>query len=52
MPIVVLLFMNICAPDYVAPLYETWAGRLIMTIVLAANIGIFGMIQKITSVQV
>lgn len=52
MPIVVLLFMNICAPDYVAPLYETWAGRLIMTIVLAANIGIFGMIQKITNVQV
>lgn len=52
MPIIVLLFMNICAADYVAPMYETWAGRIIMTIVLAANIGIYGMIRKITSVQV
>ncbi len=52
MPIIVLLFMNICASDYVAPLYDTWAGRIIMTVVLAANIGIYGMIQKITNVQV
>lgn len=52
MPIVVLLFMNICASDYVAPLYTTWAGKIIMTVVLAANIGIYGMIQRITSVQI
>lgn len=52
MPVVVLLFMNICAPDYVAPLYDTWAGRVIMTVVLAGNIGIYGMIRKITNVQV
>ena len=52
MPIIVLLFMNICAADYVAPLYATWAGRIIMTVVLAANIGIYGMIRKITNVQV
>lgn len=52
MPIVVLLFMNLCAADYVSPLYETWAGRIIMTVVLAANIGIYGMIRNITNVQV
>ena len=52
MPVVVILFLNMCAPDYIAPLYETLVGRLIMTSVVAANIGIYGMIQKITSVQV
>lgn len=52
MPIVVLLFMNIFAGDYVAPLYNSWAGRIIMTVVLAANIGIYGMIQKITNIQI
>lgn len=52
MPVVVILFLNLCAPDYIAPLYETLVGRLIMTTVIAANVGIFGMIQKITNVQV
>lgn len=52
MPVVVILFLNLCAPDYIAPLYETIVGRLIMTTVIAANVGIFGMIQKITNVQV
>lgn len=52
MPIIVILFLNICAPDYIAPLYETITGRLIMTSVIAINIGIYGMIQKIVSVQV
>lgn len=52
MPVVVILFLNLCAPDYIAPLYETLVGRIIMTSVLVANIGIYGMIQKITNVQV
>ncbi|MBQ0040558.1 MAG: hypothetical protein KBS56_00775 [Clostridiales bacterium] len=52
MPVVVILFLNLCAPDYIAPLYETIVGRIIMTSVIAANVGIFGMIQKITNVQV
>ena len=52
MPVVVILFLNLCAPDYIAPMYETLVGRLIMTSVIAANIGIYAMIRKITSVQV
>lgn len=52
MPVVIILFLNLCAPDYIAPLYETLVGRFIMTSVAAANIGIYGMIQKITNVQV
>ena len=52
MPVVVILFLNLCAPDYIGPMYETLVGRLIMTSVIAANIGIYAMIRKITSVQV
>lgn len=52
MPIIVILFLNICAPDYIAPLYESIAGRIIMTLVLVSNIGIFGMIRKVTSVEI
>ena len=52
MPAVIILFLNLTAPDYIAPLYETAAGRIIMTAVLASNIGIYAMIQRITDVEV
>lgn len=52
MPAAIILFLNLTAPDYIAPLYETVAGRVIMTIVLASNIGIYGMIQRITDVEI
>lgn len=52
MPVVIILFLNITAPDYIAPLYETIAGRIIMTAVLASNIGIYAMIQRITNVEI
>lgn len=52
MPAMIILFLNICAPDYIAPLYETAAGRLIMTLVCVSNIGIYGLIQKITEIEV
>lgn len=52
MPIIVILFLNLCAPDYIAPLYESITGRIIMTVVFASNIGIFGMIKKVTSVEI
>ena len=52
MPAVIILFLNLTAPDYIAPLYETAAGRIIMTSVLAANIGIYAMIQRITNVEI
>ncbi len=52
MPALIILFLNLTAPDYIAPLYETVAGRIIMTAVLASNIGIYAMIQRITNVEV
>ena len=52
MPALIILFLNLTAPDYIAPLYESVAGRLIMTAVLASNIGIYAMIQRITNVEI
>ncbi len=52
MPALIILFLNLTAPDYISPLYETAAGRIIMTAVLASNIGIYAMIQRITNVEV
>ena len=52
MPVIIILFLNITAPDYIAPLYETAAGRIIMTTVCASSIGIYAMIQKIVSVEI
>lgn len=52
MPALIILFLNLTAPDYIAPLYETIAGRIIMTAVLAANIGIYALIQRITNVEI
>lgn len=31
MPLLILLFLRLTAPDYIAPLYETGAGRVLMT---------------------
>ena len=52
MPVAVILFLNIFAPDYIAPLYETIAGRLLMTIVVAGAVGIYSMIQKIVRIEI
>lgn len=52
MPVIVILFLNLCAPDYIAPLYETLAGRLIMTCVIASNAGIYSLIQRIARIEI
>lgn len=52
MPVVVILFLNLCAPDYIAPMYESVAGRILMTIIIATHVAIFGMIQKIITVEI
>lgn len=52
MPVLIILFLNLTAPDYIAPLYETIAGRIIMTIVACSTVAIYSMIQKITKVEV
>ncbi len=52
MPVLIILFLNIVAPDYIAPLYETLAGRIIMTFVAVSVIVIYSIIQKITKVEI
>ena len=52
MPALVMLFLNLFAPDYIAPMYETLAGRLIMSMCALGTGGVYMMIQKITRVNV
>ncbi|HHW95585.1 MAG TPA: hypothetical protein GX736_06655 [Mogibacterium sp.] len=52
MPYLVILFLNLSAPDYIAPLYETFAGRIIMTVVFVSSIGIYGIIRKVIQVDI
>ena len=52
MPVAVILFLNIFSPDYISPLYETIAGRLIMTAVVAGAAGILSMIQRIIKIDI
>ena len=52
MPVAVILFLNVFAPDYIAPLYETIAGRIIMTAVVAGAAGIYMLIQKIVKIDI
>ena len=52
MPFVVILFLNLFSPEYIAPLYESISGRMIMTMVVAADILIYSVMQKITDVQI
>ncbi len=51
-PILVIVFLNLTSPDYIAPLYETFRGRLIMTATIASNIGIYEWIQRIVKVKI
>ena len=52
MPVIVILFLNLCAPDYIAPLYETLIGRVIMTGVIISTAGIYSLIQKIVKIDI
>lgn len=52
MPFVVILFLNLFSPEYIAPLYENISGRMIMTMVVATDILIYSVMQKITDIQI
>ena len=52
MPALVLIFLNLFAPDYIAPMYESLTGRLIMSITAASVAGVYVMIRKITRVEI
>lgn len=52
MPFAVILFLNLFAPEYIAPLYESFSGRVIMTLVVASDIFIYSVMQKITDIDI
>ncbi|MBR2673905.1 MAG: hypothetical protein IKE52_00380 [Mogibacterium sp.] len=52
MPALVLIFLNLFAPDYIAPMYESLAGRLIMSMTAVGTAAVYMMIRKITSVEI
>ncbi|MBQ0005549.1 MAG: hypothetical protein KBS68_06795 [Clostridiales bacterium] len=52
MPAIIILFLNLSSPDYIDPLYTTIAGRLIMTGVIGAVIGIYGLVKRITDIDI
>jgi len=52
MPVVVIIFMNLLARDYIDPLYMTFSGRVVMTVVIAANIFVYKIIRNITKIEI
>ncbi|MDO4745622.1 MAG: hypothetical protein Q4B18_03605 [Bacillota bacterium] len=52
MPMLMLLALNICSYSYIEPLYETTAGRLIMTAALAATVYGMYLMEKISQIKV
>ncbi len=52
MPVTLIVFLGAVSPEYIMPLYETAAGRIIMTAVLAVMTAAYRMIERITSIEV
>ncbi len=52
MPMAVLLFLNICAADYINVLYINLKGNIIMTIVLISYLLVYKLVDNITSMKV
>lgn len=52
MPVIVILFLNLFAPDYIAPMYESLAGRMIMSLCAFGTAAVYVMIRKISSVDI
>lgn len=51
-PIVIISFLNISSPSYLAPLYSTWFGRIVMTMCLLGFIGAICWMIKLTEDKV
>ena len=51
-PIIIILFLNVASPSYLAPLYETILGRIVMSICLLGFIGAIVWMIKLTEDKV
>ena len=52
MPFILLLFLKICSPSYLLPMYETLQGRLIMLFSLILIIVAYKITEKVVSVNI
>lgn len=52
MPVGIILFLKVMSPDYLSIMYQSLAGRLMMTAALAATIGAYALIERITDIEV
>ncbi len=52
MPLLVIMGLNVFAPDYLTVLYTTLAGRLIMTAALGGILAAFLISQKLLDISI
>jgi tight adherence protein B len=52
MPVIIIIFLRLAAPEYLEVMYETTAGHLLMTLALAATAGAYYLIERITDIEV
>lgn len=52
MPVIITLFLKTVSPDYLAILYATLAGRLIMAFSLACTVAAYFAMERITKIEV
>lgn len=52
MPFVLILFMNIVSPEYLSPMYQTLAGRFLMTLCIVIMICSYFAIRRITRIEI
>ena len=52
MPVIIIVFLRMIAPDYVAVLYGNVMGIVLMTLALVATVFAYSMIRKITAIEV
>ena len=52
MPIFIVLFLQLTSPDYLAVMYESLAGKILMSLALLATVLAYVMIERITAIEV
>lgn len=51
-PFGIIVYLNMSMPDFLAPMYETWIGRIVMTIALVFYLLAVLLLQKIVNIKV
>lgn len=52
MPLIVILFLNVFSPDYLAPLYTTITGKVIMSFAITGVIIAYYLMDRITDIEI